>query len=151
MWFTAAYFWVSALWIVATVVNQPPRLFFGGDVEKPFDCTLDFQQIRIWQAPNHTLEFVMLYGLHALHIHVARLVQKLRLPMDTSYSLSRVDVVIGAHTARARGASSSRRETTSMGLVLAVMPRSTKYTCPGSVVIYGIKRGLTNGYWQQDI
>ena len=38
-----------------------------------------------------------------------------------------------------------------MGLVLAAIPRSTKYTCPGSVVIYGIKRGLTNGYWQQDV
>ena len=54
-------------------------LFFGVEVEKPLDRTLDLLQIRIRQASNHTLQFMMLYGLHALHIHVARLVQKLRL------------------------------------------------------------------------
>jgi len=54
-------------------------LFFGVDVEKPFNRTLDLLQIRIRQVSNHTLEFMMLYGLHALHINVARLVQKLRL------------------------------------------------------------------------
>jgi hypothetical protein len=58
----------------------PWPLLFGVDVEKPFDYTLDFLKIRIRQASNHTLEFMMLYGLHALHINVARLVQKLRLP-----------------------------------------------------------------------
>jgi len=29
LWFTAAYFWVSALWIVATGVNQPPKLIYA--------------------------------------------------------------------------------------------------------------------------
>ncbi len=49
-------------------------LFFGVDVEKPFDRTLDFLQIRIWQASNQTLEFMMLDRLHTLHIYEARLV-----------------------------------------------------------------------------
>jgi len=38
-------------------------LFFGVKVEKPFDRTLDLLKIRIRQASNHTLEFMMLYGL----------------------------------------------------------------------------------------
>jgi hypothetical protein len=38
-----------------------------------------------------------------------------------------------------------------MGLVLAAMPRSTKYTCPGSVVIHRIKRGLASGERQQNV
>lgn len=71
--------------------------------------------------------------------------------MQTSYLLLRDDVVIGAQIERALGGSSSRLETTSIGLVFAAIPRSTKQTCPGSVVIHGIKSRLPGSNGEQDI
>ena len=44
----------------------------------------------------------------------------------TSYALSRNAVVTGAHNAKARGASSSSRDTTTISRTLAAMPKSTR-------------------------
>lgn len=38
-----------------------------------------------------------------------------------------------------------------MGRVFAAIPRSTRYTSPGLVVIHGIQGGLPHGRGQQDI
>lgn len=51
-------------------------LFFRVNIEQPRDGAPDSLKIGFRQSPNHALEFVMLDGLQALNVHIARLVQK---------------------------------------------------------------------------
>jgi hypothetical protein len=53
----------------------------------------------------------------------------------TSYWLPRFSVVKGTASTKARGRSSSSRETISTGLTLAAIPKSARYTSPGLIGI----------------